>query len=221
MNDKHLNARIEHCLTISKMSSCVRRKFGAVIINPSRNTIISDGYNGGPRGGGNLCGGQYCLRNGVNEEDLTFSYSFEGRDKPATVSVNISGVEVHREDITWSDRALDDQKGYESALERAKKHANTLLCPPIKSGTELQVGCHHAESNAIANAAADGRSTAGAWLIVTGEPCLMCAKLIHHAGIVHVICVQGGYAGGDAGVRYLNKHNIHVRYVDGPKDERN
>ena len=33
------------------------------------------------------------------------------------------------------------------------------------------------------NAAASGVATRGAWIIVTGEPCVLCAKLIHHAGI--------------------------------------
>lgn len=202
------------------MSSCTRRNFGAVLINPERNTIISDGYNGGPRGGGRLCGGQICLRDGVREEDLTFSYSPGDRCTATAVSVVVAGDEIYRENITWSDRALDSQGGYESALERAKKYASTLLRPPIKSGTELQVGCHHAESNAIANAAADGRSTAGAWLIVTGEPCMMCAKLIHHAGVKRVLCVKGGYAGGADGVHYLQEHGVPVQYVDGPQDPR-
>jgi dCMP deaminase len=74
--------------------------------------------------------------------------------------------------------------------------------------------------NALANAVADGRSTAGAWIIVTGEPCLMCAKFIHHSGITRVICVQHGYAGGNAGVIYLKQHKVDVEYVDGPKDPR-
>lgn len=205
------------------MSSCTRRKFGAVLINPKRNTIISDGYNGGPRGGGALCGGQFCLRDGVAESDLTFSESRGGRDTRDAISVTLRGVEVYREDVTWSDKVLSLQENissYEGPLQRAKRYAGTLLCPAIKSGTELQVGCHHAESNAIANAAADGRSTTGAWMIVTGEPCLMCAKLMHHAGIEKVICVKGGYAGGADGVHYLQQHGVPVQYVDGPQDPR-
>ena len=65
----------------------------------------------------------------------------------------------------------------------------------IKSGTRVEIGCHHAEMNLICNSAANGVPTKGAWLIVTGEPCMMCAKLIHHAGIGRVVIVDGGFGG--------------------------
>jgi dCMP deaminase len=92
--------------------------------------------------------------------------------------------------------------------------------PPVESGTHIEHGCHHAEMNVICNAAANGVTTAGAWLIVTGEPCQMCAKLIHHAGITKVLCVKGGYSSGVEGPAYLTKHQIPVVYVDGPQDPR-
>jgi dCMP deaminase len=117
--------------------------------------ILMDGYNGGPRGGGTLCGGDVCLR---TEQE-------------------------------------------------------------IPSGTRLEIGCHHAEMNVICNAAANGVSTRGAWLIVTGEPCQMCAKLIHHAGIVRVILVTDGYA-GENGVQYLEAHGVEVQRAHGPRDPR-
>ena len=71
----------------------------------------------------------------------------------------------------------------------------------------------------ICNAAANGVPTRGAWLLVTGEPCLLCAKLIHHAGIAKVFVVRGGYA-GENGVEYLEAHGVHVAQVDGPQDPR-
>jgi dCMP deaminase len=154
MKDKHIRIRIEQCLALSKSSSCVRRKFGALLLDPERNVVLADGYNGPPRGGPTLCGVDSCLR------------------------------------------------------------AN------IESGTQIQVGCHHAEMNVICNAAANGIPTKGSHLIVTGEPCLMCAKLIHHAGIVKVYVVEGGYLGGQDGVEYLINNKIEVELVDGPKDPR-
>ncbi len=90
----------------------------------------------------------------------------------------------------------------------------------VPSGTRLEVGCHHAEANTITNAARRGVATEGCHLIVTGEPCLSCAKLTHHAGITKVYCVKGGYKGGDSGVSYLREHNVTVEYVDGPQDPR-
>ena len=152
---KHINARIAMCLELAKLSNCPRRKFGALLIDPDRNQIIGEGYNGGPRGGGRLCGGEQCLRN--------------------------------------------DQG--------------------IESGTRMELGCHHAEMNVVCNAAANGVACRGAWLIVTGEPCMMCAKLIHHAGITRVFVVAKGYIGAN-GCEYLAANNIEVTPVEGPTDPR-
>ena len=89
----------------------------------------------------------------------------------------------------------------------------------VASGTRMEIGCHHAEMNVICNCAASGVPTKGAMLVVTGEPCMMCAKLIHHAGITHVIVVGGGYA-GENGVGYLRDHGVEVSSVEGPQDPR-
>ncbi len=155
MKDKHVRIRIEQCLALAKASNCPRRKFGALLIDPDRNVVLMDGYNGGPRGGGDLCGGVECLR---------------------------------------------DSQG-------------------VASGTRVEIGCHHAEMNVVCNAAANGVRCRGAWLIVTGEPCTMCAKLIHHAGIARVLVVDGGYAGAN-GVIYLRDHGVDVVPVEGPRDPR-
>lgn len=155
MKDKHLAIRIEQCLALAKASNCPRRKFGALLVDPSRNVVLMDGYNGGPRGGGELCGGEECLRDTMD----------------------------------------------------------------IKSGTRVEIGCHHAEMNLICNSAANGVSTKGAWLIVTGEPCLMCSKLMHHSGISRVIVVDGGF-GGANGCDYLESHGVEVQRTKGPKDPR-
>ena len=155
MKEKHVRIRVEQCLSLAKASNCPRRTFGALLLDPERNVILMDGYNGGPRGGGRLCGGDECWRDTQN----------------------------------------------------------------VTSGTRMEIGCHHAEMNVICNCAASGVATKGAWLIVTGEPCVMCAKLIHHAGIAKVIVVGGGYA-GENGVNYLCEHGVAVDSVEGPQDPR-
>ncbi len=155
MKEKHIRIRIEQCLALSKASNCPRRKFGALLLDPDRNVVLMDGYNGGPRGGGRLCNGETCLRDDLN----------------------------------------------------------------VVSGTRMEIGCHHAEMNVICNCAASGVATKGAWLVVTGEPCMMCAKLIHHAGITRVIVVGGGYA-GENGIGYLSQHHVDVMSVSGPQDPR-
>ena len=62
MKEKHIRIRIEQCLSLAKASNCPRRKFGALLLDPERNVVLMDGYNGAPRGGGELCGGDVCLR---------------------------------------------------------------------------------------------------------------------------------------------------------------
>ncbi len=155
MKEKHIKIRIEQCLALAKASNCPRRKFGALLVDPTRNVVLMDGYNGGPRGGGELCGDTACLRDTMN----------------------------------------------------------------VPSGTRMEIGCHHAEMNVICNAAANGVPTRDAWLLVTGEPCLLCAKLIHHAGIQRVLVVTGGYV-GENGCAYLESHGVKVVQVDGPQDPR-
>ena len=71
MKDKHLAIRIEQCLALAKASNCPRRKFGALLVDPKRNVVLMDGYNGGPRGGGELCGGDECLRDTMQVESGT------------------------------------------------------------------------------------------------------------------------------------------------------
>ena len=46
---------------------------------------------------------------------------------------------------------------------------------------------------------------------------MMCAKLIHHAGIGKVIIVDGGF-GGENGIDYLGKHGVEIKRM---KDRRN
>ena len=52
MKEKHIRIRIEQCLVLANASNCPRRKFGALLLDPERNVVLMDGYNGGPRGGG-------------------------------------------------------------------------------------------------------------------------------------------------------------------------
>ena len=82
----------------------------------------------------------------------------------------------------------------------------------IESGTHLAVGCNHAEANAITNAARKGVPLAGMRLLVNGEPCLACAKLITQVGITKVIFIGGVYS-SSAGVDHLYKY-IDAHYVN-------
>ena len=61
----------------------------------------------------------------------------------------------------------------------------------------------------ITIAARLGAPTDGCWLVVNGEPCIACAKLIHHSGIGRVYCIDGGYLSSE-GVEYLRTHSVGV-----------
>lgn len=218
MKEKHIQIRIEQCLALAKASPCPRRKLAALLLDPKRNVILMDGYNGGPRGGkGILCGGTFCHREGLKQEDVEIT---QGRDKrgASEVKVRVNGS------VVWSTPILaTDSWGVEpSAKEMAEAWVQEMLekYPGVKSGTHMEVGCHHAEMNVICNAAANGVSCSGAWMICLAEPCMMCAKMIHHAGIAHLIVVDGGYLGGKEGLQYLRDHGIKVTEVEGPKDPR-
>ena len=83
----------------------------------------------------------------------------------------------------------------------------------IKSGTRIEIGCYHAEMNAIANAAKKGVSLDQCTLIVNCNPCLICAKVIHHSGIKSVgIPKNSNY--DSAGIDHLIDCNVKVIFID-------
>jgi len=79
----------------------------------------------------------------------------------------------------------------------------------IESGTSVEVGCHHAEMNAIANSAKKGISLKECTMIVSTNPCLSCAKMIHHAGLAAVVVPATSYY-PKIGLEYLITNNIEV-----------
>ena len=108
--------------------------------------------------------------------------------------------------------------GYNGAPRGGKRLCGGYVCErdvkEIPSGQRNELGCHHAEANAICNAARLGVSLLNSALIVTGQPCLMCAKLIHHAGASVVYYKAKGYT-TDIGVEYLKEHGIKtVSYTE-------
>lgn len=92
--------------------------------------------------------------------------------------------------------------------------ANTLNCNEVPNG-ELLCGkdqngsCFngiHAEQNAIAYCAKEGKSLKGCEIYITMNPCLSCAKLIVASGIKKVF-YQTDYRISE-GLTYLTKNNI-------------
>jgi deoxycytidylate deaminase len=77
----------------------------------------------------------------------------------------------------------------------------------------MEIGCVHAEQNAIYNAARRGVSLVGSWFIINGEPCKVCAKAIIQVGAEKVICIEGGYSCKE-GIVLLQNSGVGVYYSD-------
>lgn len=154
MKREVLKARMRQCLELAKLSPCKRRQFGAMILDPSSLSIISDGYNGTPRNGPEQC--------------------------------------------------LDDRICARTSLS-------------IESGTRLEIGCIHAEQNALMNALRTGARTMNCFIIVNGAPCLQCAKLIYHAGLTRIYILDGQYPKEAGGLSFLKQYGIDIEIIN-PND---
>lgn len=79
----------------------------------------------------------------------------------------------------------------------------------IPSGERIEVGCIHAEINAIANAVYEGIALADACIVITAPPCLMCSKMIIQSGI-RTVYYRGGQRWTGTGEEYLSAHGINL-----------
>mgnify|MGYP000470920160 FL=1 len=69
----------------------------------------------------------------------------------------------------------------------------------------------HAEANAILKVASSTQSANGATLYITLSPCTQCSKLIHQAGIKHVVFAN---AYKDAsGIDFLDKAGVEIMHL--------
>ncbi len=131
---KYAKAYLRMAREWAKLSHCNRKKVGAILVKD--NIIISDGYNGTPKGFENSC-------------------------------------EDENGDTKWY-----------------------VL---------------HAEANAILKVASTTQSCKGATLFITLSPCQQCSKLIHQAGIVHVVYAQEYRE--DSGIQFLKKAGVKCTYL--------
>ena len=81
----------------------------------------------------------------------------------------------------------------------------------IPSGRETDIGCVHAEENAILNCARQGVSCKDSTLYINGEPCAKCAIRIAQVGITKVVCYGGSYPMN--GLEVLKTHDIETEVI--------
>jgi dUTP pyrophosphatase len=82
----------------------------------------------------------------------------------------------------------------------------------IPTGTSLELGCIHAEIDALqSHARTGGSSLVGATAYCTGESCVMCSKTFTGCGITAVVVPEGTYPTN--GLPILQEAGIEVRRI--------
>lgn len=81
----------------------------------------------------------------------------------------------------------------------------------VVSGTGHEIGCLHAEANALIQALRRGISPLGCTLVVSCPPCLGCARIIGDSGITKLVIPEGQYS--LMGVEYLKERGLEVIFL--------
>jgi len=214
MNRQHLLIRIDQCMSLATASPCVRSHHGALIVDPVRNTLLVDGYNTPPPRSRGLCEGRWCARNGLEVEDLVLIHKKYNTTASLGVISDMGWYIVHKNGAReFPCDAMSVLGGpYETEKEAVEDQEKLSFQNPRIMYGHSEVGCSCAEMNALATAARRGVAVEGAWIIITGVPCLMCAKVIHSAGIAKVVAIANGYD-NEEGVDYLNKYSVPLEIL--------
>lgn len=77
----------------------------------------------------------------------------------------------------------------------------------LTSGSNMEVGCIHAEQNLIINAARTNTSLVNSWVFLSTYPCMMCAKLLAQAGIERLFVLKNSYP-VEEGLQFLRDHGV-------------
>lgn len=181
----------------AELSSCRRRKVGALIVKDKR--IVSIGYNGTPTGlkkeVEETCG--WCNGSGGNIE----------------ICPKCGGIGKVYEQIPDNDCETEIIICPECSANMTKLDDIQYICNNCKHITKSPIrklvtrdDVIHAEQNALMFCAKNGISTDGCDMYVTASPCINCAKLIIQAGIKKVYYAEE-YRKTD-GIELLEKAGI-------------
>ena len=77
----------------------------------------------------------------------------------------------------------------------------------LTSGSNMEIGCIHAEQNLIINAARTQTSLVKSWVFLSTYPCMMCAKLLAQAGISRLFVLKNSYPVNE-GIDFLRDHGV-------------
>lgn len=95
--------------------------------------------------------------------------------------------------------------GYNGALRQGPPLCGGTTCLRttlnIESGTRTEIGCTHAEMNALLHASRLGRPVDGAYCYCSSLPCMGCAKHLYQAGVKTIFAPYASY--GTEGIEYI------------------
>jgi deoxycytidylate deaminase len=213
---EHLLVRIDQCMALASVSRCVRSQYAAMLIDPAENIALMDGFNGpldppnkeDRRGFSSLCKGSWCIRNGVTEADIKVVHTDTsiGRMIAERRNEGPGYYLVHKsieKDIAFIDDCV--LSGPLTNSEIDDEIVDIVENLPFIEFGQHEVGCLCAERQLIFGCARRGVPTRGLWMIVTGSPCMACAKAICAAGISRVIVISDRYD-DLSGQRFLAEH---------------
>lgn len=177
---------LEMCNMVAKKSQCLSRKIGSLLVRD--NSIISQGYNGPPRGI------ITCDERWLVDGNLRIKAGFQ-TDK----------TEVDKDEFY--------NKVFKPKLEgKCPRYVPEL---GFKSGQGLEwCVAGHSEENAILNAARNGIKTKNCKLYMScGVPCSKCLVKIINAGIEEIIITKLEYY--DVSAEYLlRQSNLKYRVYE-------
>lgn len=174
---------------------CLSRGVAAIIVDPNRNCILSEGYNGPPKGV------SHC-----NTADYVENYLIP--------MMNDNDRVIARKKI-WA-KGLSGYPG-EFDENMCELICNSGKCPrqvlDYQSGERLELcTCAHAEENAIAVA---GQNLHGSAIFVSaGVPCYLCCRKIINSGIKYVFCLGNDYPKSEVSVWMLKSAGLDVYRVN-------
>lgn len=165
----------ELCTIVAKKSQCLSRKIGAILVRDK--TVVSQGYNGPPRGV------RTCDRRWLVDQKILDRADFENK-------VNgFNGMEeLYKMRLEGMCPRYVPEMGFESG-----------------QGLDWCVA-GHAERNALINAARAGIATKGTIMYMScGTPCTPCMVEIINAGVEEIVITKEHYY--DDSAEYLLKES--------------
>ena len=125
---------LEIALAVSKRSTCLKRRYGAVIVN--NDEIISTGYNGNPRGEQNCCDRGTCQRMDLPSNSGNYNDCFSVHAEQNAL------ISARRKDILGGTIYLAGEKSVDGnwvEIEDAEPNIRNSNLLPVNANGEVRL----------------------------------------------------------------------------------